>query len=121
MAGRFVGHIGGWVVHQVKAHAAVVAMSYSLNLEEFVHGIRSTVICPGEVATAILDQRPVPVPAADRARMLQPEDLARTIAHVATTAPHVCLNEIVVSPAWNRHLARGLGAATAPSGLGARD
>ncbi len=99
-AGRFVSPLSG-PAYTASKHA-VVAMSYSINMEEFQHGIRSTVICPGEVATPILDKRPVPVSAADRKRMLQSEDLAATIAHVATAPAHVCLNEIVISPTWNR-------------------
>ncbi|MEZ5739806.1 MAG: SDR family oxidoreductase [Burkholderiaceae bacterium] len=99
-AGRFVSTLSG-PAYTASKHA-VVAMSYSINMEEFANGIRSTVICPAEVATPILDKRPVPVSKADRARMLQPEDLARTMVHVATAPAHVCLNEIVISPTWNR-------------------
>ena len=43
------------------------------------------------------------VPSAEeQARMLQPEDLGRTIAFVANMPPHVCVNEILISPTWNR-------------------
>jgi len=80
----------------------VVAMSHSINMEECVNGIRSTVLCPAEVATPILDKRPVPVTPEDRARMLQPDDLAALILFVATRPKHVCLNEVVISPTWNR-------------------
>ena len=79
--------------------------NYGINLEEFRHGIRSTVICPAEVATPILDKRPVPVTAEERARLLQPEDLASSIMHVVLAPKHVCINEIVLSPTWNRSLA----------------
>jgi NADP-dependent 3-hydroxy acid dehydrogenase YdfG len=34
--------------------------------------------------------------------MLQPEDLGRTIAFVAGMPPRVCINEILISPTWNR-------------------
>ncbi len=54
------------------AKHGVVAMSYSINMEEFQNGIRSTVLCPAEVATPILDKRPKPVTAEERARMIQP-------------------------------------------------
>ena len=77
-------------------------MSHLLNAEEAVNGIRSTALCPAEVATPILDRRPVPVPAEARARMLQPNDLGDLIRYVATLPPHVCINEILVSPTWNR-------------------
>lgn len=49
-----------------------------------------------------MDKRPVPPSAEDRARMLQPEDLGRTIRFVAEMPPHACVNEILISPTWNR-------------------
>jgi len=99
-AGRFVSKVSGPAYSAAKH--GVVAMSYAINQEEFRHGIRSTVICPAEVATPILDKRPVPVSAEDRARMLQSEDLARSVLHVASAPKHVCIYEIVISPTWNR-------------------
>jgi NADP-dependent 3-hydroxy acid dehydrogenase YdfG len=99
-AGRFVSRLTGPAYSAAKH--GVVAMSYAINQEEFRNGIRSTVICPGDVATPILDKRPVPVNSEDRARMLQSEDIARTVMHVATAPRHVCVNEIVISPTWNR-------------------
>ena len=108
-AGRFVGIVPGPAY--VAAKHAVVAMSYSINMEEFQHGIRSTVLCPNEVATPILDLRPTPVSAEDRARMIQPEHMADLILYIAKQPASICLNEIVISPTWNRgyaHLA-GLG------------
>jgi NADP-dependent 3-hydroxy acid dehydrogenase YdfG len=99
-AGRFVSKVAGSAYSAAKH--GVVAMSYSINQEEFRNGIRSTVICPAEVATPIMDKRPVPVSAEDRARMLQPDDLAASILHVALAPRHVCINEIVLSPTWNR-------------------
>jgi NADP-dependent 3-hydroxy acid dehydrogenase YdfG len=108
-AGRFVGIVPGPAY--VAAKHAVVAMSYSINMEEFQHGIRSTVLCPNEVATPILDLRPTPVSAEDRARMIQPEHMADLIVYVAKQPPSICVNEVVISPTWNRsyaHLA-GLG------------
>jgi NADP-dependent 3-hydroxy acid dehydrogenase YdfG len=54
------------------------------------------------VATPILDQRPVPVSAQERARMLQSEDVGDLIRYVAMLPPHVCLNEVWITPTWNR-------------------
>lgn len=108
-AGRFVGILPGPAY--VAAKHAVVAMSYSINMEEFQHGIRSSVLCPNEVATPILDLRPTPVSPEDRARMIQPEHMADLILYIARQPPTICLNEVVISPTWNRgyaHLA-GLG------------
>lgn len=81
---------------------AVVSLTETLNMEESVNGIRACVICPGEVATPILDRRPVPPSAEERARMLQPEDLGKTIRWIAEQPPRVCVNQIIISPAWNR-------------------
>lgn len=104
-------NISSWVgvhVSQVTGPAytgakhAVNAMTETLNIEEGANGIRACAICPGEVATEILDRRPVPIPAETRARMLQPDDLGETVWFVVAQPPHVCLNQILVSPTWNR-------------------
>jgi NAD(P)-dependent dehydrogenase (short-subunit alcohol dehydrogenase family) len=106
-AGRFVGIVPGPAY--VAAKHAVVAMSYSINMEEFQHGIRSTVLCPNEVATPILDLRPVPVSPEERARMIQPEHMADLIVYIARQPPTICLNEVVISPTWNRGYAHAAG------------
>jgi NAD(P)-dependent dehydrogenase (short-subunit alcohol dehydrogenase family) len=74
----------------------------SINDQEGANGIRATHVCPGEVATPILRSRPVPPPEADIARMLRPEDVAQAIVYALGAPAHVCLNEIVISPTWNR-------------------
>ncbi len=99
-AGRYPTKLTGPAYTASKS--AVVALTHSLNMEEFVNGIRATAFCPGEVATPILEKRPVPVSAEERARMLQMEDCGAAIAYVANSPMHVCFNEILVSPTWNR-------------------
>ena len=84
------------------AKHAVVAMTENLNQEESINGIRACVICPAEVATPIMDKRPVPPTSEERARMLQPEDLGHTIRFIAEMPAHACINEITISPTWNR-------------------
>lgn len=74
----------------------------SINDQEGRNGIRATLVCPGEVATPILRTRPVPPPEEDIARMLRPEDVADAIAWAVGAPAHVCVNEIVISPSWNR-------------------
>jgi NADP-dependent 3-hydroxy acid dehydrogenase YdfG len=81
---------------------AMIAMNHSLNIEECKNGIRACVICPAEVNTPILKTRPVPVSAEDMAKMLQPDDLGQTIRYVCEMPMHVCVNEIIISPTWNR-------------------
>lgn len=99
-AGRYDVYMTG-PAYNASKHA-MSAMNASLNMEECVNGIRACVICPGEVATPILRHRPVPPSEEDMARMLQAEDLGRTIRFVAEMPKHACVNEIVISPTWNR-------------------
>jgi NADP-dependent 3-hydroxy acid dehydrogenase YdfG len=100
MAGRFIGGLSG-PIYTVAKHG-VVAMSHSLNMQECVNGIRSTVFLPGEVATPILDARPNPVGPEDRARMVQPADCGDLIRYIACLPRHLVMNEVHLSPTWNR-------------------
>ena len=84
------------------AKHAVTALTEELNMEEGINGIRATAICPGEVSTDIMDKRPVPIPADVRAKMIQPEDMGDAVHFVAALPGHVCLNQMVISPTWNR-------------------
>jgi NADP-dependent 3-hydroxy acid dehydrogenase YdfG len=102
-AGRIVSKMTGPAYTATKH--AVLALTHSLNMDEFQHGIRACALSPGEVATPIMKLRPVPPSEADMARMLQGADLGRTIAFVANMPPHVCVNEILISPTWNRSFA----------------
>jgi NADP-dependent 3-hydroxy acid dehydrogenase YdfG len=81
---------------------AVTAMTETINMEEGANGIRACALCPAEVATPILDTRPTPPSAQDRARMLQPQDMGGTIRFIAELPPHVCINQMIISPTWNR-------------------
>jgi NAD(P)-dependent dehydrogenase (short-subunit alcohol dehydrogenase family) len=99
-AGRFIGSVAGPAYTAAKH--GMVAMSHTINLEECENGIRSCVICPGEVATPIMLNRPIPESAEALARMVQPEDMGELIAFVARQPRHVCINEIVISPTHNR-------------------
>lgn len=100
MSGRFVGIMSG--PGYTAAKHGLVAMSHSLNMEECINGIRSTVVCPGEVATPIIDKKPVPVSAEDRGRMLQSEDVADLVLYVARLPKRICMNEVLITPTWNR-------------------
>lgn len=81
---------------------AVTAMTETINMEECTNGIRACAICPAEVATPIMERRPVPPSAEDRARMLQPEDLGNAIRFIAEMPAHACINQLIISPTWNR-------------------
>lgn len=99
-AGRHVSKMTGPAYTTTKH--AVLALTHSFNMDEFKNGLRATCLSPGEVATPILKLRPVPPSAEDMAKMLQPEDLGRTIAFIASMPPHACINEILISPTHNR-------------------
>jgi NADP-dependent 3-hydroxy acid dehydrogenase YdfG len=100
MAGRFIGGFPGPLYTAAKH--GVVAMSHSINMQECVNGIRSCVFLPGEVATPILDQRPNPVGPEERARMVQPQDCADLILYIALLPKRLTMNEVMLSPTWNR-------------------
>jgi NAD(P)-dependent dehydrogenase (short-subunit alcohol dehydrogenase family) len=105
-AGRYASTLTGPGYNATKH--AVIALTESINLEECANGIRATSVLPGEAATPILEKRPVPPPPEERAKMLQPEDLGRTLAFIATLPPRACINELIISPTWNRFLLGGL-------------
>jgi len=100
MAGRFIGGFSGPIYGAAKH--GVVAMSHTINMEECLHGIRSTVFLPGEVATPILDKRPNPVGPEERARMVQPEDCGDLIRYIACLPKHVVMSEVMLAPTHNR-------------------
>lgn len=100
MAGRFVSPLSG-AGYTASKHG-VVAMSHSLNMEECGNGIRSTVMCPGEVRTPILDKRPNKLSAKELAEMVQPEDCGALVKFLASQPPHVCINEVLITPTRNR-------------------
>ena len=108
---------GGTIIHVVSNAAAGIfavagptytaskhgarAMSATLNAEEGIHGIRSVCINPGEVETAILDTRPKPPSAADRALMVQPEDIAASAVFAARLPGRTCMAEMLITPTDN--------------------
>ena len=105
-AGRYASVLTGPAYNATKR--AVIAVTESINMEECRNGIRATSILPGEVATPILEKRPVPPTPAERARMAQPEDFGAAILFVATMPARTCVNEVVIAPTWNRFYVGGL-------------
>ena len=105
-AGRYASTLTGPGYNATKH--AVVALTESINLEECANGIRATSVLPGEVATPILEKRPVPPTPEVRARMLQAEDLGKTLLFIASLPPRACVNEVIISPTWYRFYLGGL-------------
>lgn len=100
LAGRTISNLAG--AAYTAAKHGVVAMCHTVNQQECVNNIRCTAVLPGEVATPILDKRPVPVSAEDRAKMAQSEDLGDLIRYIAMLPARVVINEVWMCPTWNR-------------------
>jgi NADP-dependent 3-hydroxy acid dehydrogenase YdfG len=100
MAGVRTGAISGPAYSAAKA--ALVSFTESINVSERRHGIRACAICPGEVATPILDDRPIPPSPAARELMLQPEDVAATILHVAGLPQRAMIELVTIFPTTQR-------------------
>ena len=99
-AGKHVSVVTGPAYTAAKH--AMNAMNESINMEAGLHGVRACALCPGEVATPILDNRPIPVSSDDRAKMVQAEDCGELIKFLAQMPQHVCINDVTISPTWNR-------------------
>ena len=105
MAGKAASGLAGTAYTAAKH--GMNGLNASINAEEWRHGIRATVICPGEVDTEILDQRPIPIDAADRARLISPDDLAEAIRFVAALPPRTTVTEMLVMPTHKRQFKPG--------------
>ena len=88
-----------------KAGAAYVASKFgmsgltqSINCEERQHGIRACAIYPGDIATPLLDKRPVPPPPEARAKMLQPEDMADCVMLCVNLPDRAVVEQMLVRP-----------------------
>ena len=75
------------------------SFAHAIALEEREHGIRVCAIEPGAVDTPIMDKRPQPPDATMRAQMLQPIDVAETIAFVLSLPKRAAIPELVILPA----------------------
>lgn len=110
---------GGGTVVTVSSLAAVrpgllggapygAAKAAVTNLMTFLHGtfrnqnIRSTTILPGEVNTPIMDTRVRPPTAEERARMVDPDDVARAITMVCTLPARTTIEQLIISPTFAR-------------------
>lgn len=96
---RYLGRVGA---AYGSSKTALSAMVESLNHEEGAHGVRATLLVPGEVATELIRRHPDPPTDDDLAAMLQPHDVADIVEFLVTRPAGVCVNELVVSPTVNR-------------------
>jgi NADP-dependent 3-hydroxy acid dehydrogenase YdfG len=78
-----------------------MALGVCIGREERGRGIRSTVICAGEVNTPFLDQRagrPGAGEGGRREMILQPQDVAAAVRFVVELPPRACVPELVLKP-----------------------
>lgn len=80
------------------AKTGLKSLCEMLNGQEKAAGIRATHLCPGDIATAFLDQRPEVPDESARETMLTPDDVARTVEFVHTNPLNICVDELVVTP-----------------------
>jgi len=100
LAGKQISALSG-AVYTASKHG-MVTLSHSINLEEGRHNIRSTSFCPAETNTEMLDRRPIPVPVGEKARLMQPDDLAQVMRMLALLPARTCVTEIVMAPTYRR-------------------
>lgn len=96
IAGKRASLLGG--IGYTAAKFAMTGLGLTASIEEKNHGIRVTNVYPGEVETPILDQRPVPVTAEHRARILQPSDLGEAVLMIACLPPRAHIPELIIKP-----------------------
>ncbi len=88
------GFVGG-TAYTASKHA-VLGFGRSLMLELRKEGIRVITICPGSVDTGMMDDQPMLKP--DRARILQPDDVADAILHTLRLPDRALVSEVDLRP-----------------------
>lgn len=96
IAGKRAIELGGVAYNASKF--AMTALGTTVGEEVRNDRVRVTNIYPGEVETPILDERPEPVSAERRAKMLQPGDVAATVMMVLHLPPRAHVPELVIKP-----------------------
>jgi len=73
-------------------------LTQAINAEERVRGVRATAILPGDIDTPLLNQRPTPPTKEQRAKMLQPEDVAECVMLAIRLPERAIVEELLVRP-----------------------
>ena len=100
MAGRRVSGIAG-TAYTASKHG-MNGLSLSVAAEEGGNGIRCTALMPGVVNTDILEKRAVSYSAEERARMVQPEDVAQAVRFLALLPSRSAVPEMQLVPTLPR-------------------
>jgi NADP-dependent 3-hydroxy acid dehydrogenase YdfG len=96
LAGVRASPLGG-MAYSASKHA-MCALTRVIAIEEKDNGIRATNLCPGEVNTPILDDRPIKVTDEHKAQILQPEDVAAAVLFIANLPPRAHVPELYIKP-----------------------
>jgi len=103
-----VSSIAGWRPSQGAGVAysasktALAPVVRTINDQEAEAGVRATLLCPGDIDSDFLRQRPVIPGEAARSVMLTPSDVARAAMFAITAPRHVRIDELVISPLSQR-------------------
>ena len=96
IAGLRANPLGGVAYNASKF--AMNALGTSAAGDELKNNIRITTICPGEVDTPILDDRPEPPSAEHRATILKATDVAEMVVAVARLPARAHVPELTIKP-----------------------
>jgi len=100
MAGKRVSGIAG-TAYTASKHG-MNGLSLSVSAEEGGNGIRCTALMPGVVNTEILAKRAVSYSDEERAKMIQPEDIAQAVRFLALLPGRSTVPEMTVVPTLPR-------------------
>lgn len=100
MAGVRAEQMAG-VAYSASKHG-MISFTHNIGQEEWEYGIRATAICPGEVNTPLLDDRPVVVPQERRDRMIQPKDISEAVLFVVRLSKFTSVPELLIKPTYQK-------------------
>ena len=75
------------------------------------HGVRCTTVYPGEVDTPILDNRPLPPGEAERATMMQSEDISAAVMMAVQLPQRAMVSDIMITATYPRDMTEDVRAA----------
>ena len=96
IAGKRALTLGG--IAYAASKFAMTALGTAVSNEVADESVRVTNVYPGEVNTPILENRPVPVSDEQKNKMVQPEDVGKLIATIASLPPRAHVPEIIIKP-----------------------
>jgi NAD(P)-dependent dehydrogenase (short-subunit alcohol dehydrogenase family) len=102
LAGVTPGPFSGFAYGAAKA--AVINFTTFINADLRNTGVRASVIIPGEVATPILNNRPIPPSDNARTMMVDVAETSAVIHLIASLPPRTNIPEVVIRPTIHRDM-----------------